>query len=198
MDSQSPSYLLPPSASNPQPARPALSIKSTVASGQRGQRGPPPPSPTTPTSVYPIPIPPSKFSKAVKLYTRYVLAEGLAQRHGPAAADPLLSPEAAQSATSRSPRMYTPSVSTSAYDGMTDISSVLSFNGEEASSGQGNDSSELIAYTGERVKQRVRKPLSPTAKAKAALIRCLRSCASCHYRRVPVSTLAPLTVEYRF
>jgi hypothetical protein len=195
MDRQSPSYLLPPSASSPKPARPSLSIKSTVASGQRG---PPPPSPTAPTCVYPIPIPPSKFPKALELYTQYVLAEGLAQRHGPAAADPLLSPATAQSATSRSTRMYTPSVSTSTYDAMTDISSVLSFNGEEGSSGQGNDSSELIAYTGERVKQRVRKPLSPTAKAKAALIRCLRSCASCRYRRVPVSTLAPSTVEYRF
>lgn len=187
MDSQSLGYLLPPSASSPKPAQPSLSIKSTVASSQRGR---PPSSPTRPSCVYPIRIPPSKFSKAVKLYTKYVLAEGLAQRHGPAAADPLLSPRTAQSATSRSTRMYTPSVSTSAYDAMTDISSVVSFTGEEGSSGQGNGSPELIAYNGKRIKHRVRKPLSPTAKAKAALIRCLGSCASCRDRRVPVSTLA--------
>jgi hypothetical protein len=166
-------------------AHPSLSIRTTVPT--TSQRGPPSSSSAPPTSTYPIRIPLSKYAKAVKLYTLYMYEEGLAQRHGPAHADPLLSPATAQSVTSRSSRVYTPSVS-SAHDGFTDISSLVSFTEEESGPpGQGNGTSDLIAFDGKRVKRRVRKPLSPIAKAKAALIRCLGSCASCRNRRVPVS-----------
>ena len=144
--------------------------------------------------TYPIPIPKEKLSRAIDLFARYRYAKGLDQRsrdNKPTHADTLLNPGAAQSVTSRSSRVYTPSVSTSAYDGLTDISSLVSFTGEESIlSGKGNGSTELIAYNGKRVKQRVRKRLSPIAKAKAALIRHLGSCPTCHSRRVPVSVLA--------
>jgi hypothetical protein len=188
MNSPPPSYVQQHPGLNSQPAQHALSIRTaTPSTSQRG----PPSSPAQPHPAYPISIPPSKFAKAVRLYTLFRYEEGLAQRHGPAHADPLLSPATAQSVTSRSSRVYTPSVSTSAYDGLTDRSSLVSFTEEESAPlGQGNGSTELIAYNGTRIKPRVRKPLSPTAKAKAALIRCLGSCTSCRNRRVPVSRLA--------
>lgn len=183
MDGKSSGHL-----SQPLGAQPSLSIRTAVPT--TSQLGPPSSSSAPPNSAYPIPIPLSKLTKAVKLYTLYRYEEGLAQRHGPAHADPLLSPATAQSATSRSSRVYTPSAS-SAYDGFTDRSSLLSFTEEESGpSGQGNGTADLIAFNGKRVKHRVRKPLSPIAKAKAALIRCLGSCASCRSRRVPVSALA--------
>jgi hypothetical protein len=75
-------------------------------------------------------------------------------------------------------------VSTSAYDGVTDISSVVSFGEESHSSGTPNGNTELINFNGEVVKQRIRRPLTPVTKAKAALIRHLESCRVCRARRV--------------
>lgn len=173
-----------------QPTQPALSIRTATPSGP--PRGPSTSSPAQSQPTYPIPIPSAKLVKAIRLYTHYWLEEGLAQRVQPSApthGDPLLSPATAYSVTSRSSRVYAPSISTSAYEGMTDISSLVSFNEEENTpSGAGNSTTELIAFDGKRVKRRVRKPLSPIAKAKAALIRYLGSCSNCRSRRVPVST----------
>ena len=65
--------------------------------------------------------------------------------------------------------------------------SVISFDDRESSSSGKNRVGELISFDGKTVQQRARKRLSPTAKAKAALIRCLGSCWVCRSRRVPVS-----------
>lgn len=191
MNDQPSGFISQPSSHNSQHTQPALSIRTATTSG--ALRGPPTSSPAQPHCTYPIPIQPTKLGKAIRLYTQYRYEEVLAQRvqpHGLTHADPLLSPATAHSVTSRSSRVYTPSVSTSAYEGVTDISSLVSFNGEESVlSGQGNSSTELIAFDGKRVKRRVRKPLSPIAKAKAALIRYLGSCSNCRSRRIPVSIL---------
>lgn len=170
---------------NTQHAPPSLPVRTAVPSQHNSQHGQASSSSAQPTCTYPIPIPPSKYHKAVRLYTAYRYEEGLAQR-GPPHSDPLLSPATAQSANSR----YAPSISTSAYDALTDISSLVSFTEEEGTpSGPGNSSSELVAFDGRKVKRRIRKLLSPKAKAKAALIRCLGSCALCRSRRVPVSVI---------
>lgn len=182
-----------------QPVQQTLSIRPAMqATAQQGSS--PSPSPQ-PDPIYPLSIPDDKVAKAVKLYNRYRLEAGLAQRilqHGPTQGDPLLSPAAAQSITSHSSRRYTPSISASTHEGFTDISSVVSFTGDESPpSGTGTAGIGLIAYDGKKVKHRTRKPLSPMAKAKAALIRYLGSCSKCHNRRVPVSTL-PFRVELKF
>lgn len=183
MNGQPSGYNSQPSGHSPQPAQPTLSIRTATPSGP--PRGVPnSPAQTNPT--YPILIPDTKLEKAIRLYTKYWLEEGLSQRvqpPRPTHADPLLSPATAHSVPSRS---YAPSVSTSAYEGLTDISSLVSFNEEENPPG----TTDLIAFDGTRVRRRVRKPLSPTAKAKAALIRYLGSCSNCRTRRVPVSTFS--------
>ena len=186
----------PPTPVRSRPAQQALSIRTAIspATSPPMQQGLSlsPPQQTQPYPTYPIPVPPEKLAKAVKLYTRYRLEEGLAQRvqqPGQSYGGSLLSPVTAQSITSRtSSRRYTPSVSTSTYDGVTDLSSLVSFNGEESpSSATAHASTELTTFDGKKIKQRTRKPLSPTAKAKAALIRYLESCWVCRSRRVPVS-----------
>jgi hypothetical protein len=173
-----------------QPAQHALSIRTAMPS--TAQRGPPSSPSPQPYPTYPIPIPAAKLNKALKLFNRYRLEEGLAQRvqqHGPVLGDTLLSPAAAQSVISRSSRMYTPSVSTSTYE---DRSSLVSFTEEESSPpGTANGSTELTTYDGKIVKPRTRKPLSTLARAKAALIRHLGSCSVCRSRRVPVSDFIP-------
>ena len=192
----------PPTPVRSRPAQQALSIRTamsptTAPPVQQGLSSSPPQQ-TLPYPIYPIPIPSEKLPKALKLYTRYRLEEGLAQRvqqPGQTYGGSLLSPATAQSITSRtSSRRYTPSVSTSAYEGVTDLSSLVSFNGEESpSSATANGGTELMTFDGKKIKQRTRKPLSPTAKAKAALIRYLESCWVCRSRRVPVSlTFLPL------
>lgn len=186
----------PPSPHRPRPTHVPLSIRTTITPTQNSpqQQGQSSSPPHPPYPSYPIPISPEKFPKALKLYTKYCLEEGLAQRiqHPQSATDTtnrlnIPTPTRARSLTSRgSSRAYTPSVSNSAYDGVTDMSSVVSFTGEESpSSATPNGSTELISYTGERVRQRIRRPLSPVTKAKAALIRHLVSCWVCRSRRVP-------------
>jgi hypothetical protein len=164
-----------------QPAQKALSIRTATPS--TAQRGPPSSPSPQPYPTYPIRIPPAKLNKALKLYNRYRLEEGLAQRvqqHGPTLGDTILSPARTQSVTSRSSRDYTPSVS------------VFSFTEEETSLlGTANTSAEPTPYDGEIVKPRARKPLSPSARAKAALIRHLGSCSACRSRRVPVRDFIP-------
>ena len=169
-------------------------IRTTTPTNTQG--GPSSSSASQPYCTYPIPIPPSKFAKAVELYTLFRYEEGLARRIGLAHADPLASPATAQSATPG--RVYMSSVSTSAYDSLTDISSLVSFTEEESAPlGQGNGSTEPTGYNGTSIKHRARRAaLSPTAKAEAALKRCLGSCTSCRSRRVAVSPLTPLRLKY--
>lgn len=187
----------PPSPHHPRlshvpfPIRTAITPTKT-APRQQGQSSSPPNPPPQPYPSYPIPISSEKFPKALKLYSKYWYEKGLAQRvqESQSAIEPtnhlnIPFPARARSLTSHgSSRPYTPSVSNSAYDGVTE--SVVSFTGEESpGSATPNGSTELISYTGERVKQRIRRPLSPVTKAKAALIRHLESCWVCRSRRVP-------------
>jgi hypothetical protein len=157
--------------------------------------------PKTPTSprpypVHPILIPPEKLQKALKLYSTYRLAEALAQTQS----DPqsttsyydgsrLDVPGYAQSITSHtSSRHRAASITTSTYDAVTDLSSVVSFDEDESpSSAKARAQGDLLSFDGKVVKQRARKRLSPTAKAKAALVRYLGSCWVCRSRRVSVS-----------
>src|ERR1700709_2514199 len=135
-----------------------------------------------PYPTYPIPIPPEKFDRAVTLFGRLRLAEGLAQRaQEPASTydgSHLDIPGRSGPPSIASSGPHTPSATTSNYGGgTTDMSSVVSFEDNESpSSVTANASTELVSYNGKRVKQRIRRVLSPTGKAKAALIRHLGSC----------------------
>jgi hypothetical protein len=155
---------------------------------------------------YPLPIPVEKQAKALKLYNQYRIEEGLAQR---LLESPLSQgypdgsylnvphPSTAYSVTSRtsSGRQRGTSVSTSIHEAATDLSSVVSFGDNESpSSLKAKAQGELLSYNGKKVKQRVRKRLLPTAKAKAALVRWLGSCWVCRGRRVPVSYLLPVYI----
>ncbi len=183
----------PPS---PKPTHVPLSIRTTitpskVAPQRQGQSLSLQP-PHQPHLSYPLSISSEKFPKALKLYKKYYLEKGLAQRvrESQSAIEPssrlnIPGLQRAHSVTSPgSSRPYTPSVSNSAYDGVTE--SVVSFTGEESpGSATPNGSTELISFTGEVVRPRIRRPLSPVTKAKAALIRHLESCWICRNRRVP-------------
>lgn len=187
----------PPSPHQPRPAHVPLSIRTTItqtktAPQQQGQSTSPPNPTQQPYPSYPLTISSEKFPKALKLYNKYWMEKSLAQRtEQPQSAIETTSrlhiPTVARSRSVTTPgssRAYTPSVSNSAYDGVTE--SVVSFTGEESpSSATPNGSTELIAYNGERVRQRIRRPLTPVSKAKAALIRHLESCWVCRGRRVP-------------
>jgi hypothetical protein len=132
-------------------------------------------SPTQPYENYPIPIPPLKLKRAVRLYIRYKLEEGLAQQcqeHGPTHNDNRLSPGGVPSFTSPSSRLHTPFTDE---DGTSEVKIIIN--------------SELI-YDSRMFKKHTRTPLPPIARARAALIRCLGSCSSCRSRRVAVSILA--------
>ena len=181
----------PPSPHQPRPTHVPLSLRTAIpptqkASQRQGQS-------SSPSNLaQPKPISTAKFNKALKLYTHYYLVKGLAQQdqvpHSATETTNNLNiplPARARSLTSRgSSKPYTPSVSTSAYDGVTDISSVVSFGEESHSSGTPNGNTELVNFNGVVVKQRIRRALTPVSRAKAALIRHLESCPVCRTRRV--------------
>ncbi|KAG9237958.1 hypothetical protein BJ875DRAFT_480883 [Amylocarpus encephaloides] len=140
---------------------------------------------------HPPRIPPEKLEKALGLYAKYLAAElkeGLDQRqleqrsaiHGflevPGPSAPL-SPSS--HASSRHRKSH--SLASAPYDAPTEISSVMSFDDETASPASNTG---YKAYNGKIIKQRSRKPLNPKAKAKAALVRYLGSCAACKKRAV--------------
>ncbi|TAQ88466.1 hypothetical protein B7494_g3177 [Chlorociboria aeruginascens] len=166
-------------SSSPSAIQPATSSSSSQASSN--------PS-------YPIPIPPEKEANALKLYIRYRYEEGLAQRIAEPATTYLgfnngsqyLSLPGASTASQTSSRGKTaPSITDSNYEAITDFSSVISFEDNENPSPTKTETKvELRSYDGKKVKQRVRRPLSPRAKAKAALIRYLGSCVICRSRNV--------------
>ncbi|KAH8671902.1 hypothetical protein BGZ60DRAFT_22954 [Tricladium varicosporioides] len=110
-----------------------------------------------PPPTYPIPIPPEKLAKALKLYISYGLEEGL---------------EIKQASTDQyylDVRPPSNAHKTTTVSGSSGISSLPS-------------SDEV--FDGKKVKPRSRKRLSPKSRAKAALIRCLGSCSVCRSRRV--------------
>ncbi len=140
---------------------------------------------------YPIPIPSEKRKKAVKLYHAYRLAERLNRQEPPSAtSNDGFHLSVPAPSTSHSIMSFASS-KCSDFDGTTDISSVLSFGGDESpSSTKAKAQGDLISFSGDRVKTRVRKRLDPVKKAKAALIRHLGACKGCRDRKVPVSSLA--------
>jgi hypothetical protein len=174
---------------------PGQSVRQPTQSSppsQQQQQQPPYPN-------YPIAIPPEKFDRAVTLFGKLRLAEGLAQRaqepaptYGGSRLD-IPGRSGPPSIASSGP--HTPSATTSNYGGggTTDMSSVVSFEDNESpSSVTANASTELISYDGRRVRHRTRRILSPTGKAKAALIRHLGSCWVCRSRRVQVRPPSPI------
>lgn len=149
-----------------------------------------------PYPVYPLSIPPEKQAKARKLYRQYIFQEGLAHKKlEPLSAtsyhnEPFLNvpgPAAPRSVTSQASSRHkrAVSISTSNYDAITDLSSVLSFDGcKSPSEAQGD---LMSVYDGKPVKTRTRQKLSDVKRAKAALMRHLGSCWPCRSRKVPVS-----------
>lgn len=123
-------------------------------------------------------IPPEKLPKAVRLYGRYRLEEGLAERESSSAGPFLGVPDRSPSAASH-PSTRARSTSGSTYGAG---ESVVSFGNESPSS-----AAVRTTFDGRQVKEpRKRSKLSPKAKAKAALIRHLGACFDCRNRRVPV------------
>ncbi|RDL41598.1 uncharacterized protein BP5553_01577 [Venustampulla echinocandica] len=198
---QAEQVLPPPSSSMSGQAPPNLTIRTSTqppalstAAQHASSSSPPDPS----QSGYPKRIPIEKQEKALRLYIDYqsaTLEEELARREPQSATTfrdgyyltvPVAS--APHSVTSRtsSRRRRAISVSTSACGAVTDMSSVMSFDGKESpSSAKPRAQPEFTTFDGKKLKQRVRSRLSPKAKAKAALVRWLGSCPSCHKRRVP-------------
>jgi hypothetical protein len=161
-----------------------LSIRTAKHGKQSIQQAPTSAS-QPPFQEYPIKIPPEKQTKAVELYTHFIMADLLAQNDTVTLNDGYLlptGPPTARSVTSQTSSKHrgAPSTSASTYDA-TDYGSVVSFNQSPTSA------TELTSYDGKKVKTRTRKRLNPKARAKAALVRYLGSCQPCRSRRVPVS-----------
>ncbi|KAE9366266.1 hypothetical protein N431DRAFT_92559 [Stipitochalara longipes BDJ] len=120
---------------------------------------------TTNPNYYPLPIASEKIEKALILYTHYLseIALGAAPDSAPSANVKI------PSSTPSEQRHTSISDSTSAYS---ELSSAATFD----------------EGTGEmkRLTTRARRKISPSARAKAALIRYLGSCAPCRQRRVPL------------
>jgi hypothetical protein len=165
------------------------------------QPSPPAAQQSTPTSPpqpqypnYPLPIPHDKQAKALQLYKQYKLEKTLSQQPQSAVSNhhgfhlnvpgPLPPRSTTSVGSSRHHRAL--SISTSAYDAPTDLSSVVSFDDNESPTSRGRHD-ELMSFDGKKIRQRRRSKLNPTKRAKAALVRCLGSCWVCRSRRVPVS-----------
>lgn len=152
---------------------------------------------------YPLPIPFEKQAKARKLHQKYLMEVKLDQSkrepqsatsyHNPylnvPGAPGVPAPRSVTSHTSSRHNRAT-SISTSTFDVRTELSSVVSFDGDESpSSANAKVKGELISFDGKPVKTpRIRRRLSSVKRAKAALVRHLGSCWVCHQRKVPVST----------
>lgn len=136
---------------------------------------------------YPIRIPLAKQQKALDLYNTFKLEELLAQSATASDHDgyhlDVPGPSTARSVISQGSSKHrgAPSTSASQYDAVTDYSSVVSFDQSPSSA----KAEGFIAFDGKKVRTRTRKKLTPTARAKAALVRYLGSCWPCRNRRVP-------------
>ncbi|KAF8859897.1 hypothetical protein BDZ45DRAFT_673029 [Acephala macrosclerotiorum] len=146
--------------------------------------------PHQPYPNYPLPIPPDKQAKALQLYKQYKLEKQLSQQpqsaisnhHGFHLSVPGPAPPRSTTSVASSRHHRALSISTSNYDAVTDLSSVVSFDDNESQRGRPD---ELMSFDGKKIKQRRRSKLNPTKRAKAALVRCLGSCWVCRSRRVP-------------
>jgi hypothetical protein len=179
--------MVPPPPSSPHNSFP---IRTAKQQGKQPiQQAPSSSSSQQPYPDYPIRIPPDKQAKALDLYLKFKLEEVLAQSPTASHHDgyhlDVPGPSTARSVSSRgsSKRRGAPSTTASACDGVTDYSSVVSFDLSPSSA----KPKEFVAYDGKKVKTRTRKKLDPTTRAKAALVRYLGSCPPCRSRRVPVS-----------
>ncbi|TVY25717.1 hypothetical protein LHYA1_G006544 [Lachnellula hyalina] len=153
--------------------------------------------PKQPYPSYPIPIPPKKLDKALSIYKTYKEAlkeeefaklqngslSATTAHHGFHLSVPGTSAPGSVTSHTSSGRLRAGSASTSQY-GATEISSVMSFNGNESPL-SANPHIELSTFDGKKVKRRTRKQFDKPRKAKTALIRHLGSCWVCHDRRVP-------------
>lgn len=208
--SRRPPLQVPPLVPTARPNNPTLTVRTSMYPStystprpQALSTSPPGRTSTSPEGV-PKAIHPDKVEKALQLYIEYqreLYKEQLLKREPQSATrihdgyhlrvPGTPTPRSVTSHTS-SRRHRATSVSTSAYEGGTDRSSVMSFDGNESPSANVRVKTEAIAYDGKTiVKQRTRRKLDPVAKAKAALIRWLESCKTCNRRRVKVSTTIP-------
>jgi hypothetical protein len=166
-----------------------LSIRISKQQSKQSIQQVPSSSSQQPRPEYPIKIPPEKQARALELYNTLKLAEYMAENEPATHNDGyLLAPSTARSVKSQtsSKGRGAPSTSASMYDTMTDYGSVVSFDQSPISA------TEFMSYNGKKVKTRQRKRLTPTGRAKAALVRYLGSCLPCRSRRVPVShTILP-------
>ncbi len=173
----------------------SLTIRTMNQPSPPSTQQPTPSSPPhQPYPNYPLPIPPDKQAKALQLYKRYKLENKLSQQpqsatsahHGFLLNVPGPAPPRSTTSVGSSRHHRALSISTSAYDAVTDLSSVVSFDDNESPISRGRHD-ELTSFNGKKIKQRRRSKLNPTKRAKAALVRCLGSCWVCRSRRVPVS-----------
>lgn len=133
-------------------------------------------------------IPDDKLDEAVGIYAKYLTAladEALEERNATDHLHPTNTQ--ARSTTSRHsskhPRLD--SSSTSEFDRMSDMSSVVDFKGNEKPS-----KALSVSFKGKVVKQTRRSPFSPAKKLKTHLVRLLGSCADCALKKTPVSILS--------
>ena len=126
----------------------------------------------------PKPVPQEKLAHALDLYTKYLLA---CHTHTP--------PESTSSHYLGSTTAPSECSQTSQNDPAPESMVVFSGNLSPVSPSTKGKSKELVAFDGSIVKTRTRKRLSPKTRAKAALIRYLGSCESCHGRSVSVCLL---------
>ncbi|KAH8660985.1 hypothetical protein BGZ60DRAFT_116320 [Tricladium varicosporioides] len=191
--------LAPTARLNPPNLTVRTSMRPPAYSTPRPQASSTSPPGHTSTSLegVPKPIHPDKIEKALQLYIEYqreLYKEQLLKREPQSATrvhdgyhlcvPGTPTPRSVTSHTS-SRRHRATSVSTSAYEGGTDISSLMSFDGNESPSASGRGKTEAVAYDGKTiVKNRTRRKLEPVTKAKAALVRWVGSCKTCNKRRV--------------
>lgn len=194
-----------PSPSSPsRPAHSNLTIRTSSMQRTRPPATPQSsnsPQPKLPYPVYPIGIQDDKLEKALKMWKIYKDAKheeafdslqngslsATTNHHGYHLSVPATPTPGSVTSRTSSKRHRAGSASTSAYGGVTEMSSVMSFDGNEASPLSAKAVAELSTFDGKKVKQRTRKKFSKAAKAKTALVRYLGSCRVCHERRVPVS-----------
>lgn len=122
-----------------------------------------------PYPVYPLPISQEKLPKALQLWNQYQLAKAL---EVPAKLNSTSLEELSTSSSGS-----TLSLSESSRDIVSNSTS---------SDVQEYGPESLTSFDGEFIKQRIRKRLSPVARAKAALARHFGSCWVCRSRRVKV------------
>ncbi|KAL2062083.1 hypothetical protein VTL71DRAFT_6349 [Oculimacula yallundae] len=161
--------------------RSARPNRQTIPIRNANHTTPPAHQPTPPSQAershggrinYPLPIAKELQERALELYIKYLDAE--------------LKQKLEKSHNLTVPGRGDQSVVSSQF-----TESVVSFGDEDeepTSPANGNGKTEgETAFDGKKVIQRKRKPLSPTARAKAALIRHLVSCYVCKERRVKCS-----------